>query len=327
MNFTFWGQAIRTIPRVSKEEWDKLDGFSHWLLATRFAVVVMTPFSVLVGTFLALADGHFDWLKFALCLVGLTFAHVTNNFLNDWTDSKTGIDKDNYFRTLYGNQPLEHGFWSERHHLIITAINGLIALACGLALLVLVGTSILPLFITGVLLVLFYTWPLKWIGLGELAMFIVWGPLMIGGTYLVLSGEWNWGVAAFGAVFNLAGVSILMGKHTDKLKEDKVKGVHTLPVIIGEPAARWLVIVMLALQPVLTIALIVTGVVGWPLLVTLLGLPAIWRTIKIFSKPRPTKKPKNAPWPVYLSGYAFAANRRISSLFILGLLLNMFIPH
>lgn len=325
MNFKFWGQAVRTIPRVTKEEWDELDGFSHWLLATRFAVVVMTPFSVFVGTLLALDNGYFDWLKFILCLVGLTFAHATNNFLNDWTDSKTGIDKDNYFRTIYGNQPLEHGFWSERHHLLVTAINGAIALACGLWLLALVGTSILPLFIIGILLVLFYTWPLKWIGLGELAMYLVWGSLMIGGTYLVLSGEWSWGAAAFGAVFNLAGLAILMGKHTDKLKEDKAKGVHTLPVIIGESAARWFVVTILALQPILTVALVATGVVDWPVLLVLLGIPIIWRTIKIFSTPRPTKKPKNAPWPVYLSGYAFAANRRVSSLFVLGLVLSLLV--
>jgi 1,4-dihydroxy-2-naphthoate octaprenyltransferase len=35
--------------------------------------------------------------------------------------------------------------------------------------------------------VLFYTWPLKYIGLGEIAVLIVWGPLMIGGGYFVWS--------------------------------------------------------------------------------------------------------------------------------------------
>lgn len=325
MNFKFWVKAIRTIPHVSKKEWDELDGLSHWLIATRFAVVTMTPFSVLVGTLLAVHDGYFDWLRFVLCLVGLTFAHATNNFLNDWTDSKTGVDKDNYFRTIYGAQPLEHKFWSERKHLFVTAINGAIALACGLALYGLVGSSILPLLIIGILLVLFYTWPLKWIGLGELSMFVVWGPLMIAGTYLVLGGGWDWGIAAFGAVFNLTGLSILLGKHTDKLKEDKAKHVHTLPVIIGEAASRWLVITLLALQPILTVVLVALGVVKWPVLLMLLAVPDLWRAIKVYSKPRPTKAPKGAAWPVYLAHTVFTVNRKVSSLFVLGLILSLFV--
>src|SRR5205085_899440 len=46
----------------------------------------------------------------------------------------------------------------------------------------------------GSFFVLFYTWPLKYIALGEIAVFLVWGPLMIGGGYYVLAHSWNWNV-------------------------------------------------------------------------------------------------------------------------------------
>ena len=46
--------------------------------------------------------------------------------------------------------------------------------------------------LTGALLLMFYSggpFPLKYIGLGEFAVFIIWGPLMIGGTYYVMAEE------------------------------------------------------------------------------------------------------------------------------------------
>ena len=39
---------------------------------------------------------------------------------------------------------------------------------------------------------MFYTWPLKGMAMGEIAVLIVWGPLMIGGGHYVLTHQWNW---------------------------------------------------------------------------------------------------------------------------------------
>ena len=62
------------------------------------------------------------------------------------------------------------------------------------------GLQLLPdlalaLMAAGAFFVLFYTWPLKYIGLGELAVIIVWGPLMVGGGYFVVTGDWSWQAA------------------------------------------------------------------------------------------------------------------------------------
>ena len=105
-----WGKAIRIIPRLSKEEWDKLDLVSRWLIATRAAVLVMTMLSAAIGGIMAALDGKFNWLPFTGCFIGLVFAHATNNLLNDLVDYFRGVDKGNYYRTQYGPQPLESGF-------------------------------------------------------------------------------------------------------------------------------------------------------------------------------------------------------------------------
>src|SRR5680860_287221 len=114
MNIAMWGKALRIIPRVSKTEWVKLDLISKWLIATRSAVLIMTVFSAVIGGLLVISTGKFSILRFVLCVVGLVFAHATNNLVNDFTDYVRGVDKDNYFRTMYGPQPLEHGLWSKK---------------------------------------------------------------------------------------------------------------------------------------------------------------------------------------------------------------------
>ncbi len=41
MNIAMWGRALRTIPRISKDEWDGLDLVSKWLIASRAGVLFL----------------------------------------------------------------------------------------------------------------------------------------------------------------------------------------------------------------------------------------------------------------------------------------------
>ena len=160
LNVSMWAKAVNVIPRVSHEEWSTLDVVSRWLIATRSAVLVMTFNSAAIAGLLAARDGMFDAALWLLVTLGLLFAHATNNLVNDITDHFKGVDKDNYFRTQYGPQPLENGLMSKREIYAYTVVTGLIALAAGLALVALRGEQTLWLLASGVFFVLFYTWPL-----------------------------------------------------------------------------------------------------------------------------------------------------------------------
>jgi 1,4-dihydroxy-2-naphthoate octaprenyltransferase len=326
VNVAMWGSALRRIPRVDKKEWDGLDPISQWLIATRGALFIVTAYACSIGALLAWRIGYFDIWKLLLCLLGLVLAHGTNNLINDYTDSVRGVDSGNYFRTIYGPQPMELGWWSKRHQLTEASITGLLAVTCGLALIFITHDArVAWLMAIGAVFVLFYTWPLKYLGLGEIAEVVIWGPLMAGGTYLVLTGTWSWPVAAVSVVYGLSVASILMGKHTDKLREDNKKGVYTLPVILGEAAARYTNMAIIAIQPVLAVLYVILGWVGPAVLITLLGVPAIIRTLKFYSKPRPVERPKDYPaglWPLYLSHSAFKTSKTVGGLFVLGLLLD-----
>jgi 1,4-dihydroxy-2-naphthoate octaprenyltransferase len=173
--------------------------------------------------------------------------------------------------------------------------------------------------------VLFYTWPLKYYGLGEPAVLLVWGPLMVGGSYYVLTGQWSWDVAWLSLVFALGPTTVLFGKHTDKLEADRTKGVNTLPVILGESLSRFSVIVMIALQYLLCLLLVVGGVFGWPLLLAWGSFPIVRELAEIYSRPKPDAAPPGYPeevWPLWFSAHAFRHTRRFTSLFLLGVIID-----
>jgi len=318
-----WFQALRTIPRVSEAEWKKLDLIAKWLISTRSAVFIMTAFSAMIGGMLAYRDGNFSWGLFLASMFGLIFAHASNNLINDYVDYRRGIDKDNYYRSLYGPQPIQHGLMTRGELFRYIAFSLVVALALGTYLVTRTGPLTLILMGAGLLFVLFYTWPLKYIGLGEPSVVLIWGPLMVGGTYFVITGNWSWEVATIATVYALGPTSVLFGKHTDKLKEDRMKKVHTLPVLLGEKAARYTNIGNWVMQYLMVIVLVIFQVLTPVMLIVLLAIPRLIRTVKVYAKPRPTEAPSDLPtgvWPLYLSANAFQYNKSFGGLFLLGLI-------
>jgi 1,4-dihydroxy-2-naphthoate octaprenyltransferase len=323
MNVAMWSKALRVIPRISKDEWNHLDVISKWLISTRAAVLIMTFISAAIAGLLAILAGKFDFVPWLLMTVGLVLAHATNNLLNDYTDYVRGVDKDNYYRAQYGPQPLEHGLMTKRQLLTYAVVTGLLALVCGSILVVWRGPLALLLLGLGAFFVLFYTWPLKYIGLGEIAVLIVWGPLMIGGGYFVVTGEWSWTVVLAGLPYALGVTTVIFGKHIDKCDADKAKRIHTLPVIIGERSSRYAAIAMMALMYLLVIALVLTGFFHWIMLIVLLALTILRTVLPQFLQPKPAAPPEWYPkdaWPLWFVSFAFLHNRRYGLLFLAGLI-------
>ncbi len=323
VNVGMWKKALQVIPRLSKEEWMELDVISKWLIATRSAVLIMPFISAAIAGILALRDGKFNFGLWFLLALGLVLAHATNNLVNDLTDHLRGVDKGNYFRAQYGPQPLEHGLMTMRQVLTYVIVTGLLATASGAYLLYLRGPLAVAIFALGVFFVLFYTFPLKYIGLGEITVLLVWGPLMVGGGYYVITGDWSWNVVLASLPYAFGVTTVLFGKHIDKIADDKAKGIHTLPVIIGERAARYAVLGMIALQYLFVLYLVATGFFTVAMLVVLLALPFFRTVWAVYARPRPTTRPENYPaeaWPLYLVGFAFYHNRRFGLLYLLGLI-------
>ena len=337
MNFAMWKKALNVIPEVSKEEWDQLDVVSKWLISTRAAVLIMTFNSAALAGLFAWRDGSFALTPWLALTFGLILAHASNNIFNDFTDYVRGVDKDNYFRTIYGAQPVASGLMTKRQHLTYFAVTGLLALICGLYLVFInAGDPVIWILLAlGAFFVLFYTWPLKYIALGEIAVLIVWGPLMIGGGYYVLTHNWDWNVTLASLPYVLGVTTVIFGKHVDKYLIDKEKKIHTLPVVIGEKAARYTVLAMMILPYFITAYLIAVKFFTPVMSIVLFAIPTLRMLYPAFVKPKPAERPADFPdgqggWPLYFAPMSFLNNRKFGSLFMLGLLvdvlLRIFIP-
>jgi 1,4-dihydroxy-2-naphthoate octaprenyltransferase len=238
---------------------------------------------------------------------------------------------------MYGPQPLAHGLLTKSQLLQYAGMTGAIGLAFGVVLMSMNNwdTTILILLGIGAFFVLFYTWPLKYIAMGEIAVLIVWGPLMIGGGYYVLTNNWEWNVILASLPYALGVTTVIFGKHIDKLKIDRDKKVHTLPVVIGEKVSRIVVLIMMAASYLLVIGLIAMKYFTPVMLVVLFALPKFREIYPAFLQQKPEEKPEGFPkgnggWPLFFAPLAFVNNRAFGSFFMLGLLidvlLRIFIP-
>jgi 1,4-dihydroxy-2-naphthoate octaprenyltransferase len=114
-----------------------------------------------------------------------------------------------------------------------------------------------------------------------------------------------------------------LGKHIDKLEEDKAKKVHTLPVVIGETISRYIDIISLVLVYAIIIYLIVIKFYTPVMLVVLLAGKQLFIALAVLAKPKPEEPPEEYPaWPIWFAGFTFMHNRRFTMLFMAGLLVD-----
>ena len=346
-----WIEVLRTC-NLSPEK--KMDPVSKWLIIVRACVFSMTLISAGIGAMLAALDGHFSLGIFLLVALGLTLAHAANNMVNDLFDYWQGTDTPDYPRANYAPHPILSGMVSTRGLIAAILLCNLADLAIALYLFTLRGWPILAFAAAGLLTSVFYVAPplkLKYRGFGELAIFVIWGPLMIAGTYYALAGSAPLSAWIASIPYGLAVTAVLMGKHLDKAEKDRAKGVKTLPVVLGDKRAR-LLTQLLIFSFYLAIAILAGhGDLPWLTLLAFLSLPKAVRIISILSLPAPATPAEafvlaeevippdlkanfdpNLPaeayplWPLWYVAWGVWWTRTAGGLLVAGLLLSLFLP-
>jgi 1,4-dihydroxy-2-naphthoate polyprenyltransferase len=314
-----WRHALSTVNPPSGE----LDLVTRWLVITRAGVLPMTLTAGAAAGLLAVRERSFAAGWFALAFVGIVLAHVSNNLLNDLFDTDSGLDTGDYPRALYAPHPILSGMVT-REGLVRAAVvvNG-----AGIAILAVLtvarGPVVLAFGLAGVLLNVAYTAPplrLKKRGLGELDVLLVWGPLMIGGTYYSATGAIPWRIIFAGLPYGLLCTAVLMGKHIDKLPWDREAGIGTLPVILGERRARRVTAGLMVGFYIVLVACVLVDALPWPALVSFGAVPLLIRAIRALGRPRPARPPRGFPvWPLWFAAFTFTHTRRAGALLIVGL--------
>lgn len=309
---------------------ERLDPIARFLYSARSVILVISLQAALIAGLLALRDRQATLLPFALLLVAYVVLHAISNLSNDYFGAQRGHDTQDSPRRRYTVHPVLSGAVSPRLLISGLVILAITALTIAVYFITLRGWPAVWLTVAGAFLLWAYDAApraLKELGLGEIAAFIVWGPLMIGGGYFVLTGRWSSGALLASVPYGLGVMSILVGKHIDQRIFDESKHQRTLPVVLGEEKARLLNRIAVVLMYVVTAIGVAKSSLPVFTLVVVLAVPRALRALRVMSEPAPAEPPLGyIGWPLWYHRVCLVHNRAFGWLYLLGLALGAVAP-
>jgi 1,4-dihydroxy-2-naphthoate octaprenyltransferase len=287
-------------------------------LATRPWSFTMTFSSVTLGTLIAALAGSFNVFLYALTLAGMIAFHAATNLLNDFYDVRHGVDKVGAPTTKYRPHPSATGqvspytirSWAAAFYVITLVIAGYLSYEASPWVIVLV--------VSGVLGSVLYTADpvvLKAKGLGEATVFIMWGPLVPLGAYLVQTRTFSSSPVVAAIPIGILVAEVLLANNIRDIDYDGSMGVRTIAVKLGRRAVTLYGVLLLMTYACVPLFIAARVLPLWSLL-TFLTLPGAWGLWKMFKG----KVPDNADPRTAAIAFQFAL------LYMLSILLQIVIP-
>ncbi|HEV8546581.1 MAG TPA: prenyltransferase [Candidatus Limnocylindrales bacterium] len=250
------------------------------LRTTRLPFLSATIVPVLVGIVIAAHHGAFDLLTAVLTVIGASFVQLGLNVANDVFDTAQGADDANVTPTKFsgGSRVIQYGLVSFRQMAGLATIFYVAAGLIGLLLLALRGSpALLAIGIVGFVVSIGYTAPpLKFVyrGLGEIAVAIGFGPLMLLGAYVVQTrGALAWEPVVASLPIALLVALILYVNEIPDRRGDARAGKRTLPVRLSKSAVIAIYRAVAAAAFVILAGGVVAGLLPVTALVALLVIP------------------------------------------------------
>ena len=252
-------------------------------------VTLASMAAILLSSCAAAASGPLPWGWLAVVVVGVFAVEAAKNASGEVFDFDSGTDErvSDADRTPFsgGKRVLVDRLLTRRQTWGIAAAGYALALAAGL-LVVLVqrDARVLALGLLGLLLAWTYHAPplrLSYRGLGELAVGLCYGPLLVAGTHLVLRRELPWAPVLAALPLGLLIAAFLWINELPDAKADAASGKRTLVVRLGRPRAARAFAVLLAAAFLLLAALVAAGRLPVPALLGLLAAAPATRAARL----------------------------------------------
>lgn len=234
--------------------------FGAWYRAARPRTLTATYAPLAVAAAIALEQCVFRLLPFVLALIGALLLQIAANLINEYMDYRKGAED---LKVAGQGMVIKSGLLTPREVLIgavVTLIGGALI---GLFLLLHSGPELLWIGLGGVLVVIAYTagpFPLAYNGLGEVAVFIFMGPLMVLGAYFVMAVRLDWVPVLAGVPIGLMVAAILHANNVRDIDADRAVNKRTLAVLLGLRAARIEYVILVGGSYALVAVMIVLGV-------------------------------------------------------------------
>ena len=204
-----------------------------WILAARPKTLWAAAAPVIIGAAIAFYDAAFHVPAFMAALLGAIFIQIGTNFANDLFDFKKKTDTHDRVGPLRVTQA---GLVSPNQMRTATIMAFSVAFAIGIYLVYRGGWPIVAIGLASILFGVLYTggpYPLGYNGLGDVFVFIFFGPVAVGGTYYVMAQAITPAAVLAGIAPGLLSTAILVVNNTRDLETDQRTGKRTLAVRFG----------------------------------------------------------------------------------------------
>jgi len=267
-----------------------LNHIKKYVIATRPWSFTMSLISVSVGTLLAAEEGSVSWAWFAITAIGITLFHATANLINDYFDTLYGIDQEDSPTAKYRPQPILSGMLTPRQVLGEAVILLVLTVAIGLTVAIVRSWHVLWIGIIGLFTSICYTAgpvKFKYRALGEFAVFMMWGPLMIEGAYAVQRQALSMKAFYISIPFGVLVALVLFANNMRDIAYDSRHKVKTVSIMLGSRKSYTLFAGLIVLAYAYVLGMIITGIMSlWGLLI-FLSLPKAVSLLKTFNEKIP----------------------------------------
>ena len=267
-----------------------LTHIKKYVIATRPWSFTMSFISVSVGTLLAAEDGYISWTWFSMTAIGIILFHAAANLINDYFDTLYKIDQQDSPTAKYRHQPILSGMLTPRQLLAEAGVLLVLTIAIGMTAAVDRSWHILWIGIIGLFTSIFYTAgpvKFKYRALGEFAVFLMWGPLMIEGAYAVQRQALSVKAFYISIPFGVLVALVLFANNMRDIAYDSRHNVKTMSIMLGSRNSYILFTGLIILAYAYVLGMIITGIMSlWGLLI-FLSLPKAVSLSKTFKKKIP----------------------------------------
>lgn len=214
-----------------------------------------------------------SWWLMPFIILSLISLHAASNVTTDFDDYNRGVDRED---TLGGSRVLVEKLLKPAEMLRFGLALFGAAIFFGLPIIIERGFVLLVLGFAGIIGGYFYTakpFSFKYRALGDILIFLMYGPAIVGGTFYALTGHFTWTSVYVSVPVGFLIVGILQANNLRDIIHDRAANIKTLATIFGNGFAKGEYI-FLIVGSYLTIAvLVLTNILSAWALIVLLSLP------------------------------------------------------
>ncbi len=252
-----------------------------WYRAARPRTLTATYAPLGVAAAIALSQGVFELIPFVLALIGALFLQIAANLINEYFDFRRGADTH---KVAGQGMIIKNQVLTPRQVLIGAIVTVLIGCLIGLYLMFQSGPLLLWIGLGGVFVVITYTagpFPLAYNGLGEIAVFIFMGPLMVLGAYYVMARQFDWMPVIAGIPIGAMVAAILHANNIRDMDADRQVNKRTMALRLGLRGARIEYVGLVGGAYVIVAVLVVFGYMPLTVLLVAVTLPEALKLIRL----------------------------------------------